>query len=97
MKDLTLTDYSQLQVWTSLNYWTYLKGTDGSTMMMLQLWLFHLKGEFGSPLGNTFDVPENLERLIYCFVIHKSPRRIADANMLRKDGKCGTWLLLSKR
>lgn len=44
-----------LQEWISMNYWTSLKEIAGSITMMLLLWSYHLKEEFGSHQESTFD------------------------------------------
>lgn len=38
-----------------MNYWTFHKEIGGSTMMMLLSWLYHLKEEFGSHQGSTYE------------------------------------------
>ena len=42
-----------LQEWIFMNYWTSPKEIVGSTTMMLQLWWYLSKEEFGSRQGNT--------------------------------------------
>lgn len=48
-----------MQEWISMNCWISHKAIGENTMMMLLWWLYHLKEEFGSPQGNTFETTSN--------------------------------------